>query len=265
MILSQSQLSSPGEYLGCQAGPQAPTTQMRNHQLINHTDPQRMSSIDQQHLTYPTQGQLYHPSLSSHQSNGAHIYMEVDPIYSGIGLLHSSETQSELMSSEPSDEELVGVHGMVSSNSSQASSGYSTAPSHHFQGNTPQPGHAQFIQGHTPQPGHAQFIQGYTPQPGHSPFIQGYNPQLGNSPFILSAQPLSRGTASVLRNVYGDNIQRQTVTPDVVFSISQGIDGGLDRRHSLGKNRKNAAKRANQEANQSFDHPLIRLEESQII
>jgi len=233
MVLSQG--STAGQYLGCQAGPQAPSNHMRN--------PERMSSIDhhqqQQYARYiqegveGAQGHLYQPS--SQQYSGAHIYMEVDPIYSGIGLLHHSETHSEIMSSEPSEEDLVGVHSteIVSSNSSQASSGYSTAPSHHIQGNTPQP-----------------------------------NQQA--APFILSATPLSRGTASVLRSAYGDHgsagqRQRHAGTPDIVFSISQGVDQGMVRRHSLGRDRKSAVKRANQLANQSLEHPLIRLEESQII
>jgi len=61
------------------------------------------------------------PMAPSYTNAQSHIYMEVDPLYSGFAhtqLLSSSEGQF-----------LEGDTGLVSSNSSQTSSGYSTAPS----------------------------------------------------------------------------------------------------------------------------------------
>merc|ERR1719315_203557 len=61
------------------------------------------------------------PTAQSYTNAQSHIYMEVDPLYSGFAhtqLLSSSEGQF-----------LEGDTGLVSSNSSQTSSGYSTAPS----------------------------------------------------------------------------------------------------------------------------------------
>ena len=61
------------------------------------------------------------PVAPSYTNAQTHIYMEVDPLYSGFAhtqLLSSSEGQF-----------LEGDTGLVSSSSSQTSSGYSTAPS----------------------------------------------------------------------------------------------------------------------------------------
>ena len=60
-------------------------------------------------------------SPAAYPNAQSHIYMEVDPLYSGYAhtqLLSSSEVQF-----------LEGDTGLVSSSSSQTSSGYSTAPS----------------------------------------------------------------------------------------------------------------------------------------
>ena len=61
------------------------------------------------------------PAAQSYTNAQSHIYMEVDPLYSGFAhtqLLSKCEGQF-----------LEGDTGLVSSNSSQTSSGYSTAPS----------------------------------------------------------------------------------------------------------------------------------------
>ena len=115
-----------GDFTGLSiAGPQVETVRSKPRQSV-HVDPGRGY-------------QVYDDDKSAH-----HIYMEVDPMYNGMphasepmyntGMPHPSTpmynsrmphsvTQVELLSS-PSEEELA-----RSSNSSQSSSGYSTAPS----------------------------------------------------------------------------------------------------------------------------------------
>jgi len=266
MILSQAQLSPCGEYLECRVGPQVPTNHSRNSERMSSISRQQQYTTRYAQEIADTQRQVYQPTLSSQQYGGAHIYMEVDPIYSGIGQLHHSDTRSEIMSSEPSDETEI-----LSSNSSQASSGYSTAPSYHVLAHTSQINH-----------GNNYAPNGNRINSGHH--VQGYATKMNENPFILTSTPLSRGTASILRSTYGNNSiseqhQRHAGAPDLVFSISQGIDQGMVRRHSLGRDRKNALRRENQPLNQSMtssplpplllnqslQNPLLRLEESQII
>ena len=187
-IPSHSQLMSPSECGQCLPGPQVPP--LGPHSRLT-SGPQRCSSVVEDNPPY--QSCVYSRYLPGERSDSvpvSHIYMEVDPVYT----LHHSETHSEIMSSETSDEDLAGTQTeMVSGNSSQTSSGYSTAPS----------------------------------QPGER-------------------GQLTRGTASVLRAVYGqENLRSQ----DTVFSISHNVDrhtGRRDRERSRNKER-------------SLEHPLIRL------
>merc|ERR1719206_664891 len=89
-----------------------------------HTRPRHLDVADCQKtgtLHSNVSCRMSSPAAQSYTNAQSHIYMEVDPLYSGFAytqLLSSCEGQF-----------LEGDTGLVSSNSSQTSSGYSTAPS----------------------------------------------------------------------------------------------------------------------------------------
>jgi len=91
---------------------------------VHHTRPRHLDVADCQKtgtMYTNVSCRMSSPAAQSYTNAQSHIYMEVDPLYSGFAhtqLLSSCEGQF-----------LEGDTGLVSSNSSQTSSGYSTAPS----------------------------------------------------------------------------------------------------------------------------------------
>jgi len=132
------------------------------------------------------------PTAQGYTNAQSHIYMEVDPLYSGFAhtqLLSSSEGQF-----------LEGDTGLVSSNSSQTSSGYSTAPSEFNR-----------ISQHLYEIG----VDGEYAENLHSHQFAGQ---------MMATRCLPP---------YGGHPSHDYVTKDRVYSISQNCDGGIPRDNGI--------------------------------
>ena len=198
----------------------------RDYKRRSQPGPQVPTSTFQQHQQLYVQQQLYSVQQQE-DGKGNHIYMEVDPLYSTH--LPHSETQTELLSS-PSEEELgCSTPGLVSSNSSQSSSGYSTAPSEQYC----------------------------------------YADQAKTAALFNNLKGASQvAPVSVIQRVASNQLLPSQYTKDQVFSISQVNQDSIncfdrsqvsESRDSKRKQLRKAVRSGNQE------HPLIFLEESQVI
>lgn len=249
-----------GHYTGMSvAGPQVETgrsrprsaqQELRQYQATLHSCVHGSTRGYPQHSTQFFQQAGLHPGIGfgedgeDGRSGSSHIYMEVDPLYT-THLPHSG-TQTELLHSPSEEEEpACSTPGLVSSNSSQSSSGYSTAPSDHY------------CYSDQARLGTATLFQNLKPAAPHQGLAQ-VHPGAAPGAAAKPERPAS---------------SQNQFTKDRVFSISQACDleqgrlepGRLEQgRLDQGRGSRRRS-RVRSRGDISQEHPLIHLEESQVI
>jgi len=246
---AQHQYHLPGHHQLVLQGRQAYTLGHQFLQQQGFSTPEPATSMEFKRRSQPgpqvPSGAFQHQQLYSveEEGKGNHIYMEVDPLYSTH--LPHSETQTELLSS-PSEEEELGCStpGLVSSNSSQSSSGYSTAPSE------------QYCYADKGRAGTAALFTNMK--------AVGQQQQ----------QPLHQSQPAFIQRVASNQLLPSQFTKDQVFSISQLSQASepapvncFDRSSKLTESKRKLRNKASAAAavRGSQEHQLIFLEESQVI